>query len=264
MPAVGFLLGTLQHYHHQTLAAADLSYPVMKPAAKVSVIIAAYNEEASIEQALLSILSQNVVTEYPEMFELIVVDNESTDNTVEIAQRYAKVYMAPRGKLNAKNIGADMAAGDILLFLDADAIVESNCFNLMLQNFGNPEVVAVGGVIRGLDIDVFKTIIETQLNVVNSMLCNILYGGLSAVRKHAYFAAGGHITDNVDQFNRTSIAEEEERAFLWRLKDVGRVVIEGQASVWVPHRMQRCVHCAEESSSSVCAYCREAEAKQRF
>lgn len=264
LPAVSFLLGTLQHYHHQTLAAAEASYPVTKPAATVSVIICAYNEEAFIEQALLSVLNQNVVMQYPEMFELIVVDNESTDNTIEIAQKYAKVYTAPRGKLNAKNMGAQMAEGEILLFIDADAIVQPNCFNLLLSHFDDPGIVAVGGVIHSPDVDIFIRIAQTQINMVNSMLCNELNAGLSAIRKEAYFAAGGHLIDGIDQFSRHSIKEEEERAFLWRLKDVGRVVIDAEATVWVYHRMLKCAKCTEESSDATCTYCREAEARQRF
>lgn len=264
MPAVGFLLGTLQHFHHQTLASAEASYPIVKPAAKVSVIIPAYNEEAFIEQALLSVLDQNIVRGYPDLFEVIVVDNESTDSTVEIAQKYAKVYTAPRGKLNAKNLGAEVAEGEILLFMDADATATSNCFNLLLRHFNDPGVVAVGGVIHSPDVDIFYRIAQTQINMANSILCNELNAGLSAIRKEAYFAVGGHIIDGVDQFSRHSIREEEERAFLWRLKDVGFVVIDAEATIWVYHRMLKCAKCTEESSDPICTYCTEAEAKQRF
>lgn len=104
----------------------------LQPAAwpGVSVIIAARNEERNIEEALQSILHQD----YPEL-EIIVVNDRSTDRTGEILNRMAKrdarlrpVHLAelPQrwlGKNHALYFASQQAAGEYLLFTDADIVM---------------------------------------------------------------------------------------------------------------------------------------------
>jgi rSAM/selenodomain-associated transferase 2 len=82
--------------------------------AKISVIIPTLNEAANIQQAIASISpSQHI--------EVIVVDGGSSDNTIEIARRTpAKVLSAAGGRAIQMNLGAQIATGEILLFLHAD------------------------------------------------------------------------------------------------------------------------------------------------
>ena len=90
-----------------------------------SVVIPAKNEQVNIQRCLQSILAVN----YPsERFEIIVVDNGSSDRTVEVAKRYqAKVYQQPQLTISGlRNFGAAQAQGKILVFLDADCSVPQN------------------------------------------------------------------------------------------------------------------------------------------
>lgn len=249
----GFLLGTLQHYCHQTLAAADTSYPVTPPAGKVSIIIPAYNEELYIERTLQCILAQNVIQQYSEMFEIIVVDNESQDRTGEVARQYATVITAPRGKLNAKNAGASAASGDILVFVDADGTMDPNWLNLLIRHFHDPNVVAVGGAVHEQK-DVLQTIIETQLITIEGYFANVLCGSNQAVRKEAFFAIGGFPVYG-DQFDRVFLREAEEVGFCLRLKQVGKVVFDTQATAYFSARSLRCHQCQHSSESTECSYC---------
>lgn len=92
---------------------------------QVSVIIPARNEEASLRACLESLVSQSGVD-----FEIIVVDDHSTDRTGEIAQSFARVHVIEAGTLlegwtgknNAVAAGAREARGQWLLFTDADTI----------------------------------------------------------------------------------------------------------------------------------------------
>ncbi len=87
----------------------------------ISVIIPALNSEKYIEKCLISLVS----LDYPaDKFEIIVVDNGSTDNTVEIAQKYnARVLIKRNCNISAlRNLGAKFAKGEILAFIDADCI----------------------------------------------------------------------------------------------------------------------------------------------
>jgi len=85
---------------------------------KISVIIPAYNEEAYIQETL-NALQQN------ESLEIILVDNGSTDKTVEIAKHQGvKVIDFPEGSIAAvRNKGVQESVGDVLIFIDSDVRV---------------------------------------------------------------------------------------------------------------------------------------------
>ncbi|MCX2728141.1 glycosyltransferase [Thermomicrobium sp. 4228-Ro] len=95
----------------------------------LSVVIPARNEEAFIGRALRSVARQA----WPlERLEALVVDNGSTDGTATIVEHLAPVLVPLRvvlvseakpGRSRAKNRGAAVATGDILLFLDADSVM---------------------------------------------------------------------------------------------------------------------------------------------
>jgi glycosyltransferase involved in cell wall biosynthesis len=82
----------------------------------VSVIIPTYNSEATIEACLKSIKKQTYKN-----IEVIIVDNFSTDRTVEIAKKHgARIIQASAERAKAKNIGLKLARGEYVLFIDSD------------------------------------------------------------------------------------------------------------------------------------------------
>lgn len=89
---------------------------------KVSVIIPVYNVEKYLESCLESIKSQTF-TDY----ELILINDGSTDESVAIMRRYAKtdaririIPQSNRGVSAARNLGLSVAEGDYVLFVDSD------------------------------------------------------------------------------------------------------------------------------------------------
>jgi len=94
---------------------------------KFSIIMPCYNAENFVGQAIQSILAQS----YPD-FELIIVDDGSTDNSVAIIEKFAKedqrialIKTANSGRPSiARNSGIQVAKGDILCFLDADDLYD--------------------------------------------------------------------------------------------------------------------------------------------
>lgn len=89
-----------------------------QPGRKVSVVLAAFNEEATIDA-----VARGCRKHTPDLLELIVVDDGSTDETAIRAERAgAKVIRMPenRGKGTAIRKGLERATGDVLLFMDAD------------------------------------------------------------------------------------------------------------------------------------------------
>ena len=88
---------------------------------KISVIIPTYNEENQIEEALIAVKKQVCNFSY----EIIVTDGQSVDKTVSIAKNYAKVYISPKkGKSNQINFVVPKTKGNLLVFLDADTLID--------------------------------------------------------------------------------------------------------------------------------------------
>jgi glycosyltransferase involved in cell wall biosynthesis len=107
----------------------------------VSIIIPTRNEADTLEECLKSILAQSISP-----LEIIIVDGGSTDNTLEIAEKYA-ARIIKEGEFaspaNARNLGAENAKGDVLLIMDADIMLEKNCLGQALELFKDRNVIAV-------------------------------------------------------------------------------------------------------------------------
>jgi cellulose synthase/poly-beta-1,6-N-acetylglucosamine synthase-like glycosyltransferase len=116
---------------------------------QASVIIACYNEERDIPRCLTDLLSQDY-----ENLEIIVVDDGSTDRTVQLVKTFeekspkVKLFLLGerRGPGNARNTGAKASSGEVLIFRDADSKAPDTHFirNLVepFEDFGVQAVLA--------------------------------------------------------------------------------------------------------------------------
>jgi biofilm PGA synthesis N-glycosyltransferase PgaC len=114
----------------------------------LSLIIPAYNEEAVLAEKLENVLG----LDYPqEKREVLVIADGSTDRTVEIVEHYAprgvQLLFQPqrRGKIAAMNRAVPHACGEILVFSDANAMLEQASLQALVRNFADPQVVCVSG-----------------------------------------------------------------------------------------------------------------------
>ena len=98
-----------------------------------SIVIPAYNEAEWLPKTLSYLLK--TVENSGKPIEVIVVDNNSTDETADIAHHYgAKVVFEPINQISrARNAGAKMALGNYLVFLDADTFLSENLFREALD-----------------------------------------------------------------------------------------------------------------------------------
>jgi len=101
----------------------------------ISIIIPILNEEKAIGTLL-----EHLKTQEGE-FEVIVVDGGSEDRSVEIARQFAPVICAPPGRASQMNAGAQMARGDILLFLHADTYLPPQALQTIAHVLSDPHVV---------------------------------------------------------------------------------------------------------------------------
>ena len=111
-----------------------------------SVIVPAYNSAQTIIGCINALKAQD----YGGKFEIIVVDDGSKDSTTQIAKKSgAKVFSQPNaGPAKARNLGAENAKGEILLFTDADCVPEKNWLQEMLQPFAEKKVSGVQGAYK--------------------------------------------------------------------------------------------------------------------
>jgi cellulose synthase/poly-beta-1,6-N-acetylglucosamine synthase-like glycosyltransferase len=113
----------------------------------VTVIVAAYNEEAVIERRLENLLA----LDYPAgRLEIVVTSDASTDRTHELVERFAdrgvRLVVNPRGgKVAAQNRAVRETTGEILAFSDANATWAPDALRQLVANFADPDVAYVCG-----------------------------------------------------------------------------------------------------------------------
>lgn len=115
---------------------------------RISVLIAAYNEEEAIERKI----QQTLALEYPAgKVEVLVLSDCSTDRTDEIVKAFpdsrVRLVRMPerRGKTFAQNVGVKDATGEVIIFSDATAIYHAKALAYLACNYQDPSVGAVSG-----------------------------------------------------------------------------------------------------------------------
>lgn len=155
---------------------------------KVSVVIPAHNEEAYISRTLDAVRAQT----YPDV-EIIVVDNNSTDRTVEIVRAIPGVILVEerrQGVQYAREAGRHVATGDIIVNLDADCQPAPDWIAHALEHFHNPHVVGLSGPYWHYDASApFRLMSFLTQNVFFYLVSNIA----NAVFHHGVIAMGGNL-----------------------------------------------------------------------
>lgn len=170
----------------------------LKP--KISVVIPAYNEESYLPACLESLRKQTFRN-----FEIIVVDNNSHDNTAKIAIKYgARVVKEPvQGMTPARERGFREAKADIIARTDADATVYPDWLEQIYTAFEkNPQVVAVTGSFRSPDPDVPNHFFENYIRLYTRFTRLLtghmhLHGPNMALRKSAWEKIHVHMDDSL-------------------------------------------------------------------
>lgn len=113
---------------------------------KISVVIPAYNAQSTIEACLISLKNQTFKD-----FEIVVVDDGSSDNTADIASQYARVVKpgVNKGEGAARNAGAKALSGEILAFTDADVVVPPGWLERIVKDMEQQKARCVGGGYSG-------------------------------------------------------------------------------------------------------------------
>lgn len=152
----------------------------------ISVIIPTYNMGKTLGKALESIYKNNFKD-----FEVIVVDDGSTDNTRELIKNYPVRYVLledNKGPSFARNKAARLARGDILLFTDADMEVKENLLRYVDEQFKTSDYdVITGAFAKEPKIkNIFLLFISTLSNYNYSRSSFVFSTHLAGIRKKAF------------------------------------------------------------------------------
>ncbi len=182
---------------------------------RFSIIMPVLNEAVVLEAQLLHLTQLLAQQRARHECELLIVDGDSADTTVTIAQQYGTVISAPRGRARQMNAGAAAATGDVLLFLHADTRLPLHAFDAIEQALSNP--VVVGGAFR-LRFDCPKMAYRLVAATTNlrSRIRGIFTGDQAYfVRASSFQMVGGY----------PDIALMEDLEIITRLRAVGQVVL---------------------------------------
>jgi glycosyltransferase involved in cell wall biosynthesis len=204
-----------------------------KSKAKASIIIPAHNEERYIKNTLQAAVNQD----FPGDFEIIMVDNASTDNTLKVASSFKTVKIVCEGRKGvqfARERGRREAKGEVLAYLDADSLPPEDWLKKGLAHFSQPDVVGVSGLYDYYDSQLFfrflslhfqKILFRAAHFVVQDILHKggVMLGGNSFIRASAMERIGGFNTSIVFYGDDTDTAR--------RLTSVGKVLLKNDVIV---------------------------------
>ncbi|MDT2813653.1 glycosyltransferase family 2 protein [Vagococcus carniphilus] len=167
----------------------------------VSIIIPVYNEEKVIEKKLVNLMELN----YPQdKCEIMIASDNSTDNTNLIVKKYISEYSNihlvevknRKGKTNAQDEAVDRSKGEILVFSDANSILENNAINEITKYMVNEDVSYVAGKLVYTNGDLNRTAetessywnYDLEMRKIESELSSITAGNgaLYSVRRNDY------------------------------------------------------------------------------
>lgn len=183
----------------------------------VSVIVPVYNGESIITMLIDSLLAQS----YPRhLYEIIVVENGSTDRTIEVVSAYPEVQLlrsVERGPAAARNLGIAHSKADVIAFTDADCIAEPNWLEELVRAYSDLGVGGVAGEIIAYQ-HAHQTDVE-RFSDETSLLQNYISGSHEFL-PHLYTANASYRREaliKVNGFN-PKFATGEDVELSWRMQ----------------------------------------------
>ena len=196
---------------------------------RVSVVVCAYNAERTMSACLASLEHLN----YPD-YEVIVVNDGSTDRTLEISEDFPYcriISQENRGLSVARNVGAEAATGEIVAYTDSDCVADPDWLNYLVATMERKGLVACGGPNFAPAED---SLVPEAVAVSPGAPCHVLLddeiaehiaGCNMAFRRDVLLGLGG--------FDPIFHAAGDDVDICWRLQDAGYPIgYSAAAMVW--------------------------------
>jgi len=198
----------------------------------LSIVVPARNEEKFIGASLESLRKQEFTGEY----EIIVVDNGSRDKTAEVAKNFGArvVYEPTPGVIQARQSGAAVATGDIIIQTDADTVYPADWLERINRFFlMHPKHVGLTGAYDYIQ-PVWWANLEAGLrNIVNSFA--VVVSGVPLYVSGANLAFRRDVWVEIGQYDRKSF-QPDQYGIAHQLHRFGRVKYDRKLVVHTSHR----------------------------
>lgn len=166
----------LQAFHRKSEVNCVVKERVLKPEYNLQIVVPMHNAQDYVEQCLTSILEQK--TKYT--YRVILVDDGSTDKTVEIAQKYTSdervqlIVQENAGAAMARNAGLQTLVADYVMFVDIDDGLKPNAIEVLLDRAYEEDAQIVEGGYEVFDTKVIFT--ECHKDAIVKEPCGVLWG----------------------------------------------------------------------------------------
>lgn len=191
----------------------------------ISAVIPTWNEEAWLPD-LLRELSQS-----PFVNQIIIADNNSLDHSIDIAEAFGCEVVNGGRPAYGRNSGASRASEEIILFVDADTIVDSEMLRKLLYAMQDRRVVAAHPLLVPTTSDPFVLflyrVMDQYLRFAKWWGVTQGVGSIIAVRRSAFFAVGGF---------DVGLTVGEDADFFRRVSNFGWVVYDRSTTAYVSSR----------------------------
>jgi cellulose synthase/poly-beta-1,6-N-acetylglucosamine synthase-like glycosyltransferase len=199
----------------------------MKNPIKLSFVVPAHNEEAYLARSLQAIIIETARS--PCEFEIVVVNNASTDRTRDVAESFAGVRVVDepvKSLVGARSAGFQVVTGALVANIDADTVLPEGWINTVLCAFSeDPNLVAISGPYIYYDVPTYINVLVRLFYgagfaayLINRYVLRVgsmLQGGNFVVKRDALTRIGG--------FNRDFSFYGEDTDLARRLFAVGNV-----------------------------------------
>ena len=165
------------------------------PEPSVSVIVPVYNGGKNLRVCLASLAALT-----PAAREIIVIDDGSTDDSARVASEFGADVLPTsgrRGPAHARNLGAQAAEGDVLLFLDADVAVRPDIIDRVAEAFqDDPELAALFGSYDDAPaatgfLSQYKNLLHHYVHQTAQEEAFTFWTGCGAIRREVFVSVGG-------------------------------------------------------------------------
>lgn len=209
---------------------------------RVTVVIPAYNATKTIGDGLESFARQS----FPAAeVEIIIVDDGSTDGTPEYVEGYSRnwgdgqprlhvIRQAHQGPAAARNLGAEAAQGQFLLFTDADCVPHADWITEMVAPFGSPDIAAVKGAYKTRQKSLVARFAQAEFEARYRQLAaaqyvDVVFSYSAGFRREVFRTIGGFDTN-------FPVADNEDTDLSYRVATAGyRIKFNPAAIVYHQH-----------------------------
>jgi len=210
----------------------NMSYhtPMLKK--EITVVVPTYNEEDKIQNCLQSIFNQNLEL----VARVIVADNNSSDNTINLCKKYNVQIIRGGHPAVARNNGAKHASTPYLLFIDADTILPASFIERALPIFKQHRYGVASFFIKPNPRDLFNTILFAIYNLLCFIIAKISLPTFGTAGCCILVKKGLH--ESINGFDENMMVLEEYE-YIKRIKKSGKFGIIPISVLTSTRRFQR-------------------------